>query len=152
MLRKKIDRATQLCHSDCSKRVRVNQLLDLLIDDYQSKGRYTTYDLEHRVAKHLRPFFGAKEPTEITAVLLEQYVASRADHAAPATVNKELAFLKRALRLGYWHEPQFVSAIPAIPMLPVLKNVKRSGIASEHRNQQRLPESDTVQDRNEKPP
>ena len=108
--------------------------------------------MEHRIAKHLRPFFGAKEPTEITTALLEQYVSLRAGHAAPATVNRELAYLKRALRLGYRHEPQLVIAVPAIPMLPIHKNVKRGGVPSEHRNQQRLLESDTVLDKNEKPP
>jgi hypothetical protein len=152
ILQQKINRAAQLCHFDEPKRVLVNQLLDLLIDDYQSKDRYTTYDVEHRVARHLRPFFGAKEPTEITAALLEHYVTSRADRAAPATVNKELAFLKRALRLGYRHEPQFVCQVPTIPMLPIHKNVNGSAAPSEHRNHGRLLESDTVQDKNEKPP
>lgn len=92
ILQQKIHKVTQLCHSDRAKRVLVNHLLDLLIDDYRSKDRNTTYHVEHRVAKHLRPFFGAKESTEVvTAPLLEQYVASRASHAAPATVKKELA-------------------------------------------------------------
>ena len=153
ILQQNIDRATQLCHSARSKRVLVNHLLDLLIDDYGSKDRNTTYDVEHRVAKHLRPFLGAKEPTEITVALLEQYVASRADRAAPATVNKELAFLKRALRLGDRHEPLLVNAIPPIVTLPIHKNlIDRKGLLPEHRNNPRFAESDTVQDRNEKPP
>jgi hypothetical protein len=153
ILRQKIDTATQLCRSDDSDRVLVNQLLDLVIDDYQSKDRYTTYDVEHRVAKHLRPFFGAKKPIEVTATLLEQYVGSRAINAAPGTVNKELAYLKRAFRLGYRHEPQLVSAVPPMPMLPIHKNsILKRGFSPEHRNNPRLLESDTVLDNNEKPP
>ena len=79
ILRQKIATVTPFCHADRSKGVLVNHMLDLLIDDYRSEDRYTTYDMEHRVAKHLRPFFRAKEATEIAAALLEQYVASRAD-------------------------------------------------------------------------
>ena len=67
ILRQKINRAAQLCHSDRSKRVLVNQLARFGDRRLSIKDRNTTYDVEHRVAKHLRPFFGAKEPTEITA-------------------------------------------------------------------------------------
>jgi hypothetical protein len=125
-----------------------------VIDDYRSKDRYTTYDVDHRVTKHLRPFFGAKEPIEVTATLLEQYVGSRAGNAAPATVNKELAYLRRAFRLGHRHEPQLVRAVPPIPTLPIHKHniVKRLAVRSERRNHHRLLESDTVQDKNKKPP
>jgi hypothetical protein len=91
ILRQKVGKATQPSRSDDFPSVVINQLLDLVIDDYRSKDRYTTYDVEHRVAKHLRLFFGTKEPTEVTATLLEQYAGSRASHAAPATINKELA-------------------------------------------------------------
>ncbi|MGI9070433.1 MAG: hypothetical protein ACR2JB_03655 [Bryobacteraceae bacterium] len=85
------------------------------------KRRQTTYDVEHRVAKHLRPFFGTKRSFEIILILLDQYVGSGADKAAPATVNKELAYLRRAFRLGYRHEPQLVEAVPTICMLPISK-------------------------------
>ena len=154
ILRQKVGQATQPCRSDDFPSVTINQLLDLVIDAYRSKDRYTTYDVEHRVAKHLRPFFGAKEPIEVTATLLEQYVGSRAGNAAPATINKELAYRRRAFRLGHRHEPQLVSAVPPIPTLPIHKHniLKRLGVRSERRNHHRLLESDTVQDKNEKPP
>jgi hypothetical protein len=112
MLRRKMAQATQPNHWDYAL---VDQLLDLVIEDYRSKGRHTTYDVEHRVAKHLRPFFGTKKPFEITPTLLNEYIGSRADNAAPATVNKELADLRRAFRLGYrmshsWLKPFLLSA------------------------------------------
>jgi hypothetical protein len=110
MLRRKMAQADPLHRSDEPHPVLIDQLLNLVIEDYRSKCRQTTYDVEHRVAKHLRPFFGTKRPFEITLTLLDQYVGSRADKAAPATVNKELAYLRRAFRLGYRHEPQLVEA------------------------------------------
>ena len=149
ILRQTVAEATQLCRSDDFPSVVINQLLDLVIDDYRSKDRYTTYDVEHRITKHLRPFFGAKEPTEVTVTLLEQYARSRASDAAPATINKELAYLRRALRLGHRHEPQLLSAVPPIPTLPIQKHriLRRAGLRSEHRNQRRLLESDMVLDK-----
>jgi hypothetical protein len=128
MLRRKMAQAAQLHRSDEPNCVLVDQLLDLVIEDYRSKGRHTTSDVEHRMAKHLRPFFGTKRPFEITLTLLDEYVGSRADNAAPATVNKELAYLRRALRLGYRHEPQLVEALPTIRRLP---NSKKRNFAAQ---------------------
>jgi hypothetical protein len=159
MLRRKMAQAAQLRRSEGS-RVSVDQLLDLVIEDYRSNRRHTTYDVEHRVTKHLRPFFGTKRPFEITAGLLEQYVESRAGNAAPATVNKELAYLRRAFRLGYRHEPQLVEAVPVIRMLSISKRqtlehdvlmseqlVRR--LESQIRAEDQQPsESDTVLDNN----
>lgn len=74
MLGRKLAKAGELPCSDETSRISLNQLLDLVIEDYRSKDRHTTYDVEHRVDKHLRPFFGTKAPFEITVALLEQYV------------------------------------------------------------------------------
>jgi hypothetical protein len=122
MLRRKMAKAAQLNRWDEPDYVLADQLLDLVIEDYRSKRRHTTYDVEHRVAKHLRPFFGMKKPFEITLTLLDEYVRSRAGKVAPATVNKELAYLRRAFRLGYRHEPQLVEAVPTIRRLPIGKS------------------------------
>jgi integrase len=43
----------------------------------------------------------------------------RAGQAEPATVNKELAYLRRAFRLGFQNEPQLVEKVPKFRMLPV---------------------------------
>ncbi|HEY3937244.1 MAG TPA: hypothetical protein VGL97_07420 [Bryobacteraceae bacterium] len=162
MLRRKMAKAAQLGCSDTG--VSVDQVLDLVIEDHRSKRLHTTYDVEHRVAKHLRPFFGTKKPFEITATLVERYVASRASNAEPATVNKELAYLRRAFRLGYRHQPQFVETVPVIRMLPICNSPssKHNGIILDRRNHQLLRrleehlkaedeqplESDTVLDKN----
>lgn len=117
MLKRKLAAAEQQHSSDENCRVSLNQLLDIVIEDYRSKARHSTYDVEHRIAKHLRPFFGTRKPFEITATLLNEYIRSRTASAAPATVNKELAYLKRAFRLGYRHDPPFIEEVPMIPQL-----------------------------------
>ena len=84
ILQQKVAKATQPCRSDDFPSVVINQLLDLVTEDYRSKNRYTTYDAEQR-AMRLRPFFGTKEPTEVTATLREQYARS-----APAMLCPQL--------------------------------------------------------------
>jgi hypothetical protein len=79
--------------------ISLNELLDLVINDYRSKGRHTAYDVEHRVAKHLRPFFGTKQTFEITATLLHEYIQSRTGKARPSTVSKKLAYYKTLFAL-----------------------------------------------------
>jgi integrase len=60
--------------------------------------------------------------------LINRYTAKRSREAAPATVNKELAHLRRAFKLGLQHEQPLVSKIPHFRMLPV--DNARTGIVS----------------------
>lgn len=50
--------------------------------------------------KPLLRFFGSKYLHEITANLVTQYQTARKEAVAPATVNRELAILKRSFNLG----------------------------------------------------
>jgi hypothetical protein len=62
LLRKKIaDVANKTyAHTEDPDKVTVNQLLDLVVEDYRDNKRNTTYDTQKRIDKHLRPFFGQK--------------------------------------------------------------------------------------------
>jgi integrase len=52
-----------------------------------------------QIAQHLTPFFGGRPLSHITSSEIEQFKkARRADHAAPATINRELAVLSHLLR------------------------------------------------------
>jgi len=106
-------------YSEQLGRVLVDQLLDLVVEDYQFNKRGSSYDTEHRIEKHLRPTFGQKRAEDVTTPMIKKYTADRAREAAPATVNKELAFLRRAFRLGLQHDPPLVERVPHIRMLPV---------------------------------
>ena len=53
------------------------------------------------------------------------------DKAAPATINKELAYLRRAFRLGLRHEPQLVERVSKVRMLPV-GNAREGIVEHEH--------------------
>ena len=129
LLRQKMAKVARRAeYSDQVERVLVDQLLDLVIEDYQYERRSSTYDAEHRIDKHLRPFFGGRKASEITTSLIKRYVASRLHDAEPATVNKELSYLRRAFHLGYRNEPQLVEKVPYFRMLPI--DNARSGTVS----------------------
>jgi len=120
MLRQRMAKLGSLANrSNEPNRVIVDQLLDLVIEDYRFEHRHSTYDLEHRIDKHLRPFFGQMKAAEVNTFAIKKYIALRQRDAEPATVNKELAHLRRAFRLGFQHEPQLVERVPHFRMLPV---------------------------------
>jgi integrase len=121
MLRKRMaDASTLDNYSDQPERVRMDQLFDLLVDDYKFKERKSTCDTGLRIDRHLRPFFGAMKAQAIGTGTRRQYVElRRRQHAAAATINKELAFVRRALRLGAQQDPPLVVRVPHFEMLPV---------------------------------
>jgi hypothetical protein len=121
MLRKKMAAvADQANYSDQPERVRISQLLDLLVEDYRFQERKSAYDTEVRVNAHLRPFFGEMKATSVSTSAQKEYVSRRRrQEAEPATINKELSWLRRAMRLGAKHEPDLVLRVPSFNMLPV---------------------------------
>lgn len=98
-------------------RVTVNQLLDLVVEDYRDNKRGSTDDTQKRIDKHLRPFFGQKRASDIGTKLLKEYRRKRDTTGdAEATINKELTWLRRAFKLGVRHEPRLVSNVPYFPI------------------------------------
>lgn len=127
ILREKLAKAARYNeYSEHAELVLVNQLLDLVLDDYRFSNRSTAYDAERRIEKHLRPFFGNTKAIAFTTAAIKKYTLIRARQAAAATVNKELAYLRRAFRLGFQNEPQLVEKVPNFRMLTV--DNARSGI------------------------
>ncbi len=107
-------------YSDQPERVRMGQLFDFLVDDYRYKARKSTYDTEHRVNAHLRPFFGEMKAQALGTSAIRKYVEHRRrQQAEAATVNKELSWIRRAMRLGFKNDPQLVLRVPSFEMLPV---------------------------------
>ena len=131
LLRTKMAAATRQSaeYTDHPERVRMNQLFDLLLEDYRYKERNSTYDVELRVDRHLRPFFGTSKAQEVTSKSIKRYVEARKRHDPKpenATINKELSFLRRAFKLGERNDPSLVVHVPHFEMLPV--DNARSGI------------------------
>ncbi len=97
------------------RRVSFDDLAALMVRDYEANRRRSLDALKRRLA-HLRRAFGGVGAREITSERVRQYVSARlAQRAASATVNRELAALRRMLRLG--RLAGRLSALPAITLL-----------------------------------
>lgn len=99
----------------------MNDLLNSLVLDYQQNGRRSLDTLKGRL-EPLRTAFGTRRAVDVNGAMIEQYKADRLAaqtrrkaFVAVATLNRELAALKRAFRLGLEHER--LAHVPIIKLL-----------------------------------
>jgi integrase len=81
-------------------RVTVAEGLDGVIVDYTVNAMRSLAGMQRRVRKHLEPFFRGRRMSSVQTDDVQRYVAHRQDEGASnATINRELAALKRAFTL-----------------------------------------------------
>jgi integrase len=110
------------------ERVTIGQLLDLLIQDYEIHEKKTLEDARLSVEKHLRPYFGDTRAADLTTAKLDAFVVHMKrlqvrpgdpKRYEPATINRVLSLLRRALKLGAKRTPPLVLRVPDFPMFKV---------------------------------
>jgi len=96
------------------------------------RNRRRSLDRVELALKHLERHLGRLRAKEITTAKIRRYTDLRLEErAAPATINRELAALKKALRIA--HADGIISEAPAIEMLTE-DNVRKGFLSdSEHR-------------------
>src|SRR5262249_54972967 len=100
-----------------------DELTKDLENDYKVNGKRTLADLSYRVG-HLREFFGMDRAIDITTDRGRAYQRKRLDeNASPATVNREMAALRRMLWLAF--NAGKLSRVPKLEMLAE-NNVRES--------------------------
>jgi integrase len=113
-----------------TNKILFKELSDMLKRDYKIKGRRSESDMISRLDKHVSPFLGELKASTINAVTISQYVERRlSDNAKPATINRELAAIKRAYSLA--KKSDIVLNTPSIEMLPE-DNVRQGYFNEDH--------------------
>jgi integrase len=91
-------------------------LIEDLFAEYRQQGRKSIKTAEWRWKKHLEPFFRKLPADDLNTDLVQRYCAKReAEGASGASINRELAILKRAFHLAMKRTPPKVRACPAMP-------------------------------------
>jgi integrase len=99
-------------------RVKVSDLLDLAIADYQIAKRRSIADLSYRIEKNIRPKLGTARATTFASGNTDRYIQTRRDEkATDATINRELSIVRRAFSLGMRADPPLVTRKPWIRRL-----------------------------------
>jgi integrase len=100
------------------ERTRMSDLFAEVLEDYRLQKRASTDDVENRIRLHLNPAFGETRVADLSTQDLKRYVSTRRDaQAADATINRELAIVRRAFTLGAASDPPKVNRIIKIPRL-----------------------------------
>jgi len=82
-------------------KIRVEELADDMLRECKINGRKSLDDLQRRWDLHIKPFFGVLRAGQVSSELVDRYVDARqCDGSKNATINRELAALKRMLTLG----------------------------------------------------
>jgi integrase len=96
----------------------VADLCGLVLADYRLRKRRDTQHVEWRFKAHIEEALGSIRASRLTAAQIRGYVEDRrkAD-ASDATINRELAILRRAFTLAMREDPPLVRRGPYVPKL-----------------------------------
>ena len=125
-LRRRVDEARRGLFVDAAHRITFEEMHELLLENYRFKRNRTD---PSRHVKRLAESFAGLRGDEITEERIWQYSRRRldVDGMTPATLRRELAILKRMLRLASPRLPR----IPLVDM-PRVDNARQGFFEEEH--------------------
>jgi integrase len=102
-----------------ASKIRLSALFEMVVDDYIQEGKRDLYIVKKRIAAHLTKKLGHVRAADFGTDGAQRYIKSRrAEGASNATINRELAIVRRGFKLAYRWDPPKVMRVPHIPLLP----------------------------------
>lgn len=99
------------------ERVTFDELAEAFLRDYRINQKKSLVRAERSV-RHLKQFFEGMKAMDIITPKIQAYIEERLDTgAANASINRELAALKRMLNLGASQTPPLLDRVPKVPKL-----------------------------------
>jgi integrase len=100
------------------ERATISDLCALVVEDNQLRKLRDAKHVEWRYRAHIESVLGSLLVSRFGSAQVRQYVAQRRSAgASDATINRELAIVRRGFRLGAQEDPALVQRQPAISML-----------------------------------
>ena len=100
------------------ERIRIRDLTAEVVHDYGDNDRSSLSHVERRLRLHILPPLGEIRAADFGTSEIRRYIATRRrESASNASINRELAILKRAFHLAAESDPPRVIRIPHFPML-----------------------------------
>jgi integrase len=113
-------------------RATIADLCMLVVEDNRLRKLRDAKHVEWRYKARIEPVLGNLPASRFGSAQVRQYVAQRrAGGASDATVNRELAIVRRGFKLGAQEDPPLVHRQPAIPKLEE-DNVRQGFLEQEH--------------------
>src|SRR5262245_545859 len=97
-----------------AERVTIRELAEDYLNDYRVNDK-KSLDKAIRCANRIKEFFGDLKAHTVTTDIVKRFISKRQEEAENATINRELAALKRMFNLGL--QAAKIQRKPYIPML-----------------------------------
>jgi len=108
------EREAGLLPDRTAHRVTVDDLAQSFLQDYRNNGKNLRW--AEKCWNHLKPTFAAMKAVHVTTDDINRYIEKRkAKKASNATVNRELACLRRMFTIGMQCTPPKVQRVPIFP-------------------------------------
>lgn len=96
-------------------KVTVGNLIDLVVEDYRITGKRSLADVEWRSNKHLHPRFAKMKAAQFGTMQVKRYIGERRrEEASDASINRELAIIRRGFSIATQADPPLLTYAPHI--------------------------------------